>query len=157
MLADGDDRRRCVLGERDASFVVGDVTLTHPADRGRVPELPGPDPRQPAEPADGRPLGADRRVAPGGADGPRGHAGAADASSTDSLELLAITQDVGQATEAVDAKYEGAELTVAFNPEYLLDGPRGHRRATRSSLETVDALQAGAAALATSRRTSSTC
>jgi DNA polymerase-3 subunit beta len=29
---------------------------------------------------------------------------------------------VGQAHEEIDAKYEGTELTVAFNPEYLLDG-----------------------------------
>ena len=41
---------------------------------------------------------------------------------SDGLELVAITQDVGQAHEELDAKYEGGELTVAFNPEYLLDG-----------------------------------
>ena len=41
---------------------------------------------------------------------------------SDGLELVAITQDVGQAHEELDAKYEGTELTVAFNPEYLLDG-----------------------------------
>jgi len=40
----------------------------------------------------------------------------------DGLELRAITQDVGEAVEQLDAKYEGAELTVAFNPEYLMDG-----------------------------------
>lgn len=40
----------------------------------------------------------------------------------DLLELRAITQDVGEAVEQLDAKYEGAELTVAFNPDYLMDG-----------------------------------
>lgn len=40
----------------------------------------------------------------------------------DGLELRAITQEVGEAVEQLDAKYEGAELTVAFNPEYLVDG-----------------------------------
>ena len=40
----------------------------------------------------------------------------------DSLELVAVTQDVGQAHEAVEASYSGDELTVAFNPEYLIDG-----------------------------------
>ncbi|HMX67289.1 MAG TPA: DNA polymerase III subunit beta [Microthrixaceae bacterium] len=40
----------------------------------------------------------------------------------DGLELRAITQDVGEAVEQLDAKYEGTELTVAFNPEYLMDG-----------------------------------
>ncbi|HYI62184.1 MAG TPA: DNA polymerase III subunit beta [Acidimicrobiales bacterium] len=38
------------------------------------------------------------------------------------LELDAVTQDVGQASEAVEATFDGAELTVGFNPEYLLDG-----------------------------------
>ena len=58
-------------------------------------------------------------------------------SAADGLELEAITQDVGQAHEELDAKYEGAELTVAFNPEYLSDGVeaidrrRGHARDAR--------------------------
>jgi len=38
------------------------------------------------------------------------------------LDLMAVTQDVGQAHESLDARYEGSELTVAFNPEYLLEG-----------------------------------
>ena len=41
------------------------------------------------------------------------------------IELTVITQDWGQATEDVDAKYEGAEMTVAFNPTYLIDGAAG--------------------------------
>ena len=40
----------------------------------------------------------------------------------DGLDLMAVTQDVGQAHESLDARYDGSELTVAFNPEYLLDG-----------------------------------
>jgi len=40
----------------------------------------------------------------------------------DGLELRAITQEIGEAVEELDAKYEGTELTVAFNPEYLMDG-----------------------------------
>jgi DNA polymerase-3 subunit beta len=42
--------------------------------------------------------------------------------SADGLELIAITQDVGQASEQLDASYEGTDLTVAFNPDYLLEG-----------------------------------
>lgn len=42
--------------------------------------------------------------------------------SQDGLELRAVTQDVGEAVELLDAKYEGTDLTVAFNPEYLMDG-----------------------------------
>jgi len=44
------------------------------------------------------------------------------AMSADGLELAAIAQDVGEAHEAVEAKYEGADLTVAFNSQYLLEG-----------------------------------
>jgi DNA polymerase III subunit beta len=59
------------------------------------------------------------------------------AMSSDGLELVAVTQDVGQAHEELDAKYEGTELTVAFNPEYLIagievaPGRRGHPRDRR--------------------------
>ena len=40
----------------------------------------------------------------------------------DTLQLTAITQDVGNAAEEIDASYEGAEMTVAFNPDYLASG-----------------------------------
>jgi DNA polymerase III subunit beta len=39
-----------------------------------------------------------------------------------SLHLTAITQDVGNAAEELDASYEGNEMTVAFNPDYLAAG-----------------------------------
>jgi DNA polymerase-3 subunit beta len=39
-----------------------------------------------------------------------------------SVQLSVITNDWGQAVEEVDAKYEGAEMTIAFNPAYLADG-----------------------------------
>ncbi|MGH8999122.1 MAG: DNA polymerase III subunit beta, partial [Acidimicrobiia bacterium] len=44
------------------------------------------------------------------------------AMSSDGLELTAIVHDVGQAHEALEAKYEGSETTVAFNPDFLIDG-----------------------------------
>jgi DNA polymerase-3 subunit beta len=40
----------------------------------------------------------------------------------DTVRLTAITQDVGTAAEEVDAGYEGAEMVVAFNPDYLAAG-----------------------------------
>ena len=42
--------------------------------------------------------------------------------SADGVELVAITQDIGQANEDVEATYTGVDLTVAFNPEFLLRG-----------------------------------
>ena len=38
------------------------------------------------------------------------------------VQFSVITNDWGQAIEEVDAKYEGAEMTIAFNPQYLADG-----------------------------------
>ena len=42
--------------------------------------------------------------------------------SAEGLELSAIAQDVGEAHESVEAKYEGTDVTVAFNSQFLLDG-----------------------------------
>jgi DNA polymerase-3 subunit beta len=44
------------------------------------------------------------------------------AMSAEGLELSATAQDVGEAHESVEAKYEGTDLTVAFNSQFLLDG-----------------------------------
>jgi DNA polymerase-3 subunit beta len=44
------------------------------------------------------------------------------AMTEEGLELSAVAQDVGEAHESVEAKYEGTELTVAFNSQFLLDG-----------------------------------
>lgn len=56
----------------------------------------------------------------------------------DGLELIAITQDVGQAHEQLDAGYEGTDLVVAFNPEYLLSGVEV-TPGDEITLDTVDA------------------
>lgn len=61
-------------------------------------------------------------------------------SSGDQLELVAITPDRGEARESVAAKYEGEELTVAFNPEYLLDGIEA-TSGDEISIQTVDGLK----------------
>jgi DNA polymerase-3 subunit beta len=58
----------------------------------------------------------------------------------DGLELTATTQDVGQAHEDLDAKYEGTEMTIAFNPDFLLEGIEAVE-GDEVSLETVDALK----------------
>ena len=56
---------------------------------------------------------------------------------SDGLELIAITQDVGQAHEDIDAEYTGTELTVGFNPQYLLEGVEVSS-GEQITLETVD-------------------
>ena len=51
-----------------------------------------------------------------------------------------MTQDVGQAHESVDRGYEGDDLTVAFNADYLLTG-LDVAPGDEVMLETVDALK----------------
>ncbi len=60
--------------------------------------------------------------------------------SADGLELRAVTQDVGEGTESLDASYNGDELTVAFNPDYLLAGIEAVE-AEEISLATIDSLK----------------
>ena len=38
------------------------------------------------------------------------------------VKLSSSSPDLGQAVETVEARYEGDDLTVAFNPQYLIDG-----------------------------------
>lgn len=40
----------------------------------------------------------------------------------DGIELAAITQDIGEAHEELEGSYEGAELMLAFNPDFLATG-----------------------------------
>ena len=60
--------------------------------------------------------------------------------TADGLELIAISQGVGQAHESLDANYTGTDLTVAFNPEYLIDGLEVSS-GDDVCLDTVDALK----------------
>ncbi|MBO0692194.1 MAG: DNA polymerase III subunit beta [Acidimicrobiaceae bacterium] len=59
---------------------------------------------------------------------------------TEGIELTVITTDWGQATEDVDARYDGAEMTVAFNPTYLMDGVEA-LTGDEVVLSTLDALK----------------
>jgi DNA polymerase-3 subunit beta len=63
------------------------------------------------------------------------------AMSADGLELIAVTQEVGEGHESVDATYAGEDLTVAFNPDYLLAGVEA-ADADAVTLSTIDALKA---------------
>lgn len=62
------------------------------------------------------------------------------AMRADVVELTVVTSEVGQASEDLDAKYEGSELTVAFNPSYLVDGIEA-ARGEEVAIDTIDALR----------------
>jgi len=54
------------------------------------------------------------------------------------VDLTVVSQEVGDASETVDADFEGTELTIAFNPTYLIDGVEAVS-GDEVVLETVDA------------------
>jgi len=54
------------------------------------------------------------------------------------VDLNVVSQEVGDASETVDADFEGEELTIAFNPTYLIDGVEAVN-GDEVLLETVDA------------------
>jgi len=127
------------LGEREASFEVGSVTLItrliegdFPNYRGLIPES---HPNLLTVNRDEL-LDALRRV----------KLLAREATpvrlemSADGLELVAVTQDVGTAREQLEGTYEGSPLTVAFNPQYLLEGVEV-AAAEEVTLSTIDELK----------------
>ncbi|MDP6177266.1 MAG: DNA polymerase III subunit beta [Acidimicrobiales bacterium] len=127
------------LADREASFVVDDVTIVTRLIEGEFPNYRGliPSDHPNVLVVDRVALiDAVRRVGLLARDATPVRL----AMSRDGLELIAITQDVGQAHETLDSSYEGNDLTVAFNPGYLLDGlevsPGNEVR-----LETTDALK----------------
>jgi DNA polymerase III subunit beta len=127
------------LGERDATFEIGSTRLTTRLIEGEFPNyrqlIPASHPntltveREPL-------LEAIRRV----------KILARDATpvrlqiASDGLKLTAITQDVGNATEELDASAVGGDLTVAFNPDYLAAGVEAVG-ADQITLSTIDALK----------------
>ena len=127
------------LGERDVSFEIGSTRITSRLIEGEFPNyrglIPASHPNKLTVDREAL-LDAVRRV--------RLLAQEATpvrlAMSSGGLELIAITQDVGQAEEALDCVYEGEDLTVAFNPEYLRDGLEVSA-GDEVTLETVDALK----------------
>jgi DNA polymerase-3 subunit beta len=128
------------LGERDAVFELGGVRLSTRLIEGEFPPYRNLIPKShPNMLTVGREslLHAVRRV----------RVVASDPStpvrmsmSEEGLRLHATAQDVGNAEEELDAKYEGTELTVAFNPEYLLAGVDA-ATGDEVTLETIDALK----------------
>ena len=126
------------LGEREATFEVGSVRLTTRLIEGEFPNYRGLIPaHHPNRLTVGREalLEAVRRVKLMAREP---NTPVRLAMSEDGLELVAITQDVGQAHEQLDAAYAGTELTVAFNPEYLLSGVEV-TPGDEITLDTVDA------------------
>jgi len=126
------------LGDREATFEVGGTRLTTRLIEGEFPNYRGLIPStHPNRLVVGREALVDavRRVKLMAREP---NTPVRMAMSADGLELVAITQDVGQAHEQLDATYEGTELTVAFNPDFLLNGVEV-TPGDEIALDTVDA------------------
>jgi DNA polymerase III subunit beta len=128
------------LGEHDATFTLGEVQLTTRLIEGEFPNyrqlIPQSYPNRLIVGRDAF-LDAVRRVKLLVKDTTTP---VRIALRPDGIELTVITQDLGQATEDVDAKYEGTEMTVAFNPAYLIEGVEAIS-GDEVQLETLDALK----------------
>lgn len=121
-LLSGAEQVTLRLGERDASFEVGRVRLTTRLIEGEFPPyqklIPDDYPNRLIVGKEAL-LDAVRRV----------RLLVKDAITpvrvslrADGVECTVVTQEVGQATEDLDAKYEGTEMTMGFNPAFLIDG-----------------------------------
>lgn len=135
----GDGELTLVVGERDASFLAGGVSITTRLIEGDFPNYRGLIPQTHLNRLSVNRSGLTEALG-------RVKLLAREASPVrltlrpGELQLAAVTQDVGEAHESLDADYEGDELTVAFNPDYLLSG----LNATAGDdvvLETIDALK----------------
>ncbi len=118
-LGDGEVTLR--LGEREATFEVGSTRVTTRLIEGEFPNYRGlipstyPNRMVVSREALGDAVRRVRLMA-------REATPVRLTMSAEGLELDAVTQDIGQARESVDATFDGTELTVGFNPDYLLDG-----------------------------------
>ena len=111
------------LGARHATFECGHVRLTTRLIEGDYPELPQPRAGHERQRAHGRQGGAARVVAPREDHGPARYlVGGAPALGGDTLTLSVRDQDYGAVVEEVDVQYDGTEMLVGFNPDYLMAG-----------------------------------
>jgi DNA polymerase-3 subunit beta len=58
------------------------------------------------------------------------------------LDINAVTPEVGEARESLPVKYSGKELSIAFNPEFMMD-PLRHVDSDEIYLEVTDDLSPG--------------
>ena len=62
--------------------------------------------------------------------------------SKNRLEIKGVAQDVGEAEEALPVKYAGKEITISFNPDFLMD-PLRNLSSEEVSFELTDELSPG--------------
>jgi DNA polymerase III subunit beta len=137
----GHDEIEVLLAEREVTFRVGSTSVTTRLIEGDFPNyeqlIPSGYPNRLTVPRDLLAAAVNRvRLVGQGRDTAPIRVG----MSAEGLELSAVAQDVGEAHESVEAKYEGSDLTVAFNSQFLLEGIEA-AGASEVVIETIDALK----------------
>ena len=120
-VLDKGDKVDLQLGDSEAAFVVGDIKITTRLIEGEFPNYRGliPDSHPNKLTVNrGEFLEALRRVKLLA----RESTPVRLEMNSDGVELVAVTQDVGTAREFVEGQYDGSDLIVAFNPQYLAEG-----------------------------------
>ncbi len=137
----GSGSLRVLLSDRDASFHLSNARVTTRLIEGQFPNyrqlLPSSYPNHLTVSREGL-LDAVRRVrlvTQG-----RENTPVRLSLSVSGIELDVQAHEVGQAHEIIEGKYEGEEMVVAFNPDFLIDGLQAVGGA-EVVLETLDALK----------------
>jgi DNA polymerase-3 subunit beta len=120
-LLEDDTEVSLVLGDNDVTFEIGGLHISTQLIQGDFPDYRKLIPANRPQPLIiGRQalMDALRRVKLMAAE----HTPVRLRMQPDLLELRTVNTDLGEAVEELDAKYDGEELVVAFNPEYLLHG-----------------------------------
>ena len=127
------------LGDREVSFTAGDTRLTTRLIEGEYPNyrqlIPASYPNKLVVNREAL-LDAIKRVKLLASDSKNVRINL----QRDQVMLSAVSQEWGQASDSLDATYDGAEFTVAFNPDYLASGVEA-LSGEEVSLETMDAMK----------------
>lgn len=128
-----------VLGERGVAFHVGSATITSSVISGDYPKYRGliPNGYTRVVTVDREDLiGAIERVRTVNDDATPMRL----AVAADGLQLQGTTQGVGSGTESIDADVDGEDITVGFNPSYLVTALK-NVKGEKAHLNIVDALK----------------
>ncbi len=142
ILGGGEEPVRVMMGQNEVAFNLGRVLLISRVVEGKFPKYDQVIPKK-----SGRKVSADREELLGAMKrvalltSERSNSVKLDVSPK-GLVLSASTPEVGEATEEIDAGYEGEPVSVAFNPSYLLDFLRSEQ-AGEVVLEITDAMSPG--------------
>jgi DNA polymerase III subunit beta len=137
----GDGEIEIILGEREVAFRTSRAEVTARLIEGEFPNyeqlIPSGYPNRLIVAKDGFRDAVERVMIVGQG---RDNAAVRLSMGSEGLELSMVAQDVGSSSGSLDAKFEGTELAVAFNPQFLLEGIDAIDGA-EVALETVDPLK----------------